>query len=433
MKRRNHLSQQTGSNDTKLDERYAAEGYKEAIKLLYACAGKEGYVASPNRNQNYQRIWTRDGVVMALASLLTQEHELIETSRLTLETLAAHQGPHGEIPSNVDPAAKRVSYGGTTGRVDADLWFIIGCGEYWETTADDTFLERILPVIEKVRFLLGAWEFNNRGLLYVPLTGDWADEYLHSGYVLYDQLLYLQALRVLARLHAAVHGSSDHNLLEKISRLRHLIRANYWFNGETIPADAYHEVLYAKGLKVAGNYGGRYWLPSFSPSGYGYRFDGFANVLASLLDVADELQRECVDNYIEEHLLADELPLLPAFSPVIKPVDEDWEELQVMFSYTFKNRPYEYHNGGLWPMVNGFYVADLAKRGCDDAAARLLGAIHKANALSSDGKNWGFPEYINGKSFKPGGATHMGWSAAATIIGHHALEGKGIMRMRGSA
>jgi hypothetical protein len=34
----------------------------------------------------------------------------------------------------------------------------------------------MMPVIEKVAFLLGAWEFNNRGLLYVPATGDWADE-----------------------------------------------------------------------------------------------------------------------------------------------------------------------------------------------------------------------------------------------------------------
>jgi len=43
-----------------------------------------------------------------------------------------------------------------------------------------------MPAIEKVVFLLGAWEFNNRGLLYVPATGDWADEYVHNGYILYD-------------------------------------------------------------------------------------------------------------------------------------------------------------------------------------------------------------------------------------------------------
>jgi hypothetical protein len=39
--------------------------------------------------------------------------------------------------------------------------------------------------------------------------------------------------------------------------------------------------------------------------------------------------------------------LLPAFHPVITPVDKDWKDLNITFSYTFKNRPYEYHNGGL--------------------------------------------------------------------------------------
>ncbi len=51
---------------------------------------------------------------------------------------------------------------------------------------------------------------------FVPLTGDWADEYVHNGYVLYDELLYLQAQRTLARMHAEVHNTSDHALRDKI-------------------------------------------------------------------------------------------------------------------------------------------------------------------------------------------------------------------------
>jgi hypothetical protein len=315
--------------------------------------------------------------------------------------------------------------------VDADLWFLIGCGEYWQASGDDAFLERLLPVIEKVRFLLGAWEFNNRGLLYVPLTGDWADEYLHNGYVLYDQLLYLQAQRTLARIHAAVHGGSDHALLEKISRLRHLVCANYWYDdSDAVPDEAYHEVLYRKGGTAAEHSAGRHWMPSFSPSGYGYRFDAFANVLVSLFDVADADQRERVDNFIARELVADELPLLPAFHPVIKPVDEDWEHLQVMFSYTFKNKPYEFHNGGLWPMVTGFYVADLAQRQRHEAADRYLEAVHRANAMPVDEQPWGFAEFINGQTFAPGGTRRQGWNAAGAIIGHQALAGHNLLRIR---
>jgi len=404
-------------------------GYREAVALLRACSTEQGFVAAPTQSRNYRRIWGRDGAIISLAALLTGDDDLRSTARKTIETLARYQGPHGEIPSNVDPVAGRISYGGTTGRVDSNLWFLIACGEYWRATGDDPFLEQLVPAIEKIRFLLGAWEFNNRGLIYVPLTGDWADEYLHNGYVLYDQLLYLQANRTLASIHNALHGSTDHALAQKISRLRHLIRANYWFDETEVPDDVYHEVLYRKGLQAASHCRERYWMASFSPSGYSYRFDAFANVLASLFDVADDAQRNNVDAYIFTEAMNDELDLLPAFHPVIRPVDEDWEHLQVMFSYTFKNRPYEYHNGGLWPMVTGFYACDLARRGRKKEAQRLVEAINQANAMPMDGEPWGFAEYIHGKELTPQGTKRQGWSAAAAVMAQRTLEGETLFRI----
>ena len=407
----------------------ATDGYREAVALLRACSTEHGFVASPTQKRNYHRIWGRDGAVISLAALLTEDDHLRSTARKTVETLARYQGPHGEIPSNVDPVSGRISYGGTTGRVDSNLWFLIACGEYWRSTGDEHFLEQLIPVIEKVCFLLGAWEFNNRGLIYVPLTGDWADEYLHNGYVLYDQLLYLQAKRTLASIHYALHGSIDHALAEMISRLRHLIRANYWFDGDERPKDVYHEVLYRKGMQAASHCRERYWMASFSPSGYSYRFDAFANILASLFDVADDAQRNNVDAYIFSEALNDKLDLIPAFHPVIKPVDEDWEHLQVMFSYTFKNMPYEYHNGGLWPMVTGFYACDLARRGRQEKAQKLVEGLNRANAMPMDNEPWGFAEYIHGRTLKPRGTKHQGWSAAAAVIGQRALEGQSAFRI----
>ena len=359
------------------DEHTAAAvsvGYQEAIALLRACSTEHGFVASPTHTRNYRRIWSRDGVIIALAVLLTGDDALHDTARATVETLARYQGPHGEIPSNVDPVSGRISYGGTTGRVDSNLWFLIACGEYWRASGDDAFLEQLVPAIEKVCFLLGAWEFNNRGLIYVPLTGDWADEYLHNGYVLYDQLLYLQAQRTRAAIHNALHGSIDHALVEKIGRLRHLIRANYWFDDAQTSDDVYHEVLYRKGLQAASHCRNRYWMASFSPSGYSYRFDAFANVLASLFDVADDARRHHVDAYIHREAVNDELALLPAFHPVIKPVDEDWEHLQVMFSYTFKNAPTSTIMAGCGPWSRASTHAiwlDVAANGRRYASSRL--------------------------------------------------------------
>jgi glycogen debranching enzyme len=405
-----------------------AIGYRKALELLESCRSEAGFLASTNQQANYRRIWGRDSCIMGLAALLTGRSDLVDCCRRTLETLVAHQGPHGEIPSNVDPETDRVSYGGTTGRIDSDLWFVIASGQYLRRTGDHDFLSHLLKPLERVRFLLGAWEFNTRGLLYVPITGDWADEYIHNGYVLYDQLLYLQAQREFCGLHDLRHGSRDHDLDRQVARLKHLIQANYWIaaDGEEVPDDVYHEVLYEKSRSVAAHHRDRYWLSFFTPAGYGYRFDAFANVLASLFGVASKSQAELVDRYLHDEVGQEEVGLVPAFYPPITPQDEDWDDLQMTFSYVFKNNPNEYHNGGLWPMVTGFYAADLARRGKLELARHYLEGVHRANALPMEGADWSFPEFLHGEKHTPGGAMKLGWSAAAAVIAHHAVEGQPV-------
>lgn len=80
----------------------------------------------------------------------------------------------------------------------------------------------------------------------------------------------------------------------------------------------------------------------------------------------------------------------------------------MMFSYSFKNRPYEYNNGGLWPMITGFYVADLTRRRHTGEVREFLHAVHRANVLEMDGEPWGFPEYVHGRNLTPGGETAAG-------------------------
>ncbi len=400
---------------------------EQSADLVKQCITPQGFLASPTNSDNYRRIWGRDGVIIGLAALMTDDEEMIAAFRETLLTLAAHQGPHGEIPSNVELRGGRVSYAGTTGRVNSDLWFIIGCGEYWQKTKDNRFLKKIMPVIDKIIFLLGAWEFNSRGLLYVPATGDWSDEYVHNGYILYDQLLYLQAQRTFYHLQDRGIGRKNDHLLKKIRKLDRMIRANYWFapdNSE--PGDIYHEVLYNKGRKAAKQCAGRYWLPFFTPHGYGYRFDAFANVLSSLLGVCSRKRRETVCSYIEEHVVPDGIKMLPAFFPVIKPKDEDWDELKITFSYSFKNQPYEYHNGGLWPMISGFHIAEMAQHQETQKAWAYMADLCRANRMALDGDPWSFPEFIHGRKFTPGGNRHQGWSASAALMGYYSLQGKKV-------
>ncbi len=405
--------------------------YQQAVEHLRNCCTPRGFWASTVDRANYRRVWGRDSMIAGLAALLTGEEDLVQGFRDSLLTLAQHQGPQGEIPSNVDVQTGRISYGGTTGRVDANLWFVIGAAEFWRATGDDELMERLRPCLQRVMHLLAAWEFNNRGLIYVPQTGDWADEYIHSGYVLYDQLLHLQAQVAFSTLDQARNQATRPAARDRrIDRLRRLIRMNYWFmDGEEGTEDVYHEVLYCKGKEAAPGCGGRHWMPFFAPAGYGYRFDALANVLASLLGVADPTQSEAVDDYIRGITPA-ELPLLPAFYPVIKPVNEDWKKLNMTFSYTFKNRPNEFQNGGLWPMITGFYVADLAARGRRKDARRHLRAIHQANALELEERQPAFPEFVHGKKLTPGGTPLLAWSAAAAIIGEHALRGQPVIRIK---
>jgi hypothetical protein len=243
-----------------------------------------------------------------------------------------------------------------------------------------------------------------------------------------DQLLYLQAQKQFCCIHRHLHGSDDHELADRVSRLRSLIRTNYWFREEGDEEEdnsyVYHEVLFEKGRRASPHQLGSFWMPFFSPFGYGYRFGAMANVLICLFDVADEAQAESVDEFIDSKLADENFDLLPPFWPVITAKDEKWDDLQTTFSHTFKNAPHEYHNGGLWPLISGLYVASLARRGKTERAERYRKAMHRANRLEIDGQAWGFPEYVHGKKHTPGGTHPMGWSAAAAVIAEKYLEGE---------
>lgn len=101
------------------------------------------------------------------------------------------------------------------------------------------------------------------------------------------------------------------------------------------------------------------------------------------------------------------------------------------FSFSFKNRPHEFQNGGLWPMLTGLYVSDLAMRGRQDLAQCYLEGIGQANALPMEGKKWGFPEFVHGEKHIAGGTPHQGWSAAASLIAYHAIQAKALFNISG--
>lgn len=388
---------------SKKRELMLSKGYVKSVELLHRCSSSKGFLASAENVSNYQRVWARDGVICGIAALATENNTLIETFENTIATLAKNQHKIGTIPSNVGFQDRKlnVSYGGLAGRVDAVTWFIIGVCQLAFYKEDASIVEKYKNHIQKCLRLLEAWEFNNKHLMYVPLSGNWADEYITDGYVLYDQLLRLWALK------SYNYFLKDKNISKKIENIKNQIEANFLPNSrkEKIHERAYKDVEF------------KTYLPSsFSPSGYKTQFDAFANALSVLMNVGSkEFQNKQL--VAAQDLASDtKLGLIPAFWPVIKDSDEQWSLLKDNCKYEFRNYPYEFHNGGSWPMVNGFFGLALLKNSKNKMANTILRSIDKANQI----QNFSFYENFNTKTQAPNGVAYCAWSGAAQIILHQA-------------
>ncbi len=378
--------------------------YSKAIDLLKRASSENGFYASIQNTGNYQRVWSRDGVICGLAALASEDEELIDTFKSTLETLAKYQHSIGTIPSNVliTKSLTDVSYGGLAGRVDAVTWFVIGVCEYAFHRNDSSFFKKHKAAIDKCFHLLTAWEFNNKHLVYTPLSGNWADEYITDGYVLYDQLLRIWALK------AYNYFENSTSISSKINAIEEQIEANFCPHSRK---QKFHDKAY---LRLTSED----YLPcSFSPSGYKTSFDAFGNSLALLLNIGDASFQNRLVTYMNTIQEETKLGLIPAFWPPIFEGEEHWNLLKDNCKYEFRNYPYEFHNGGSWPMVNGFYALALINHGQKEKASSVLDNINKANAKEDDS----FFENFNTKTGAPNGVPYCAWSAAAAILVSKAL------------
>ena len=392
------------------------EAYQQSLALLHRCLTPAGFVASPVDIENYARVWARDGVIAGLAGLASGEAELIQGMERTLDTLALHQGPHGEIPSNVSVDGTTVSYGRLAGRVDALLWYVIGVCAYLDTTKHSSRKVRYWLSVERALFLAACWEYNNRGLIYSPISGNWADEYVQQGYVFSDQLLYEMALR------SAGLVFKNKECQKKAEEVRQLIEVNYWPQAALVGSPlVYHPHAYQQQVERNAQ-GGPHWLLSFSPSGYMSYFDGLGHALALISGIGSEAQQQQAEAYVQA--LAGQIgnALMPAFWPVIQQGDADWAALEANHLYgQVKNQPYLYHNGGLWSMVTGLYSVGLVRQNKRGRAEQLLAAIDAANMQGREGRQWEFAEYHHGQTHEPLGTPYVDWSAAAGVLAYQAL------------
>ena len=144
------------------------------------------------------------------------------------------------------------------------------------------------------------------------------------------------------------------------------------------------------------------------------RFDLLGNSLAILTGIAEPerardlvawVEAEC-DAMRDRKELAVDLP--PCLFPYILRRDPDW-----LPRYEQYNRPGEYHNGGVWPFVCGFYVAACVAAGRMDLARRkLLALTELVKPWHENEAEWGFNEWIQAQTGRPSGRDWQTWSAA---------------------
>ena len=354
-----------------------------ARALLRSLSGPHGIRASSSSSANYGAVFTRDAVMAGIAGLLADDSTISAGLTRTLEQLRDLQGRQGQIPSNYQfdgGEAPRVSFGSLVPRLDAPLWYLIGvaAGARAEVLDPAPFRHSVETVIS----LLDALEYNGRHLLYVPVGGDWADEYVYEGYVLHDQVLRAWALRLVADVF------QEQSWGAKADCIQQAIDDCYWT----------HEAI-DRG----------YPLAAFTPTRTFDMFDLATCSLLALSGVAPAVGATALHWIVERFVGRGELP--PAFAPVIDERHPDWPALTRYHLHGFRNRPHEYHNGGVWPIWLGWLALALARHGRTADVERLDAALGRR--LKAD---YGFEEYLHGVTGAPAGVKGMAYSATGLLF-----------------
>jgi Alkaline and neutral invertase/Amylo-alpha-1,6-glucosidase len=310
----------------------------QAIQTIYDSITDYGIMASKQNVGNYARVWSRDSMMTGICGLLLADEKIIAAHRKSIITLAAHQGAQGQIPSNV--SGKEVSFGTLVGRVDATTWWLIGILSYTIITKDKGTFKQLLPNINKAFSVLDSWEYNAKGLMYTPLGGNWADEYICDGYTLYDNALRLWALKLMNKI------EDNPTFIAKQQQVENLIINNFNLNNTT--AERYHFIAYQQLMHQPKPY-----LPaSFNSNGYKTKFDMAGNALAILLGLNQNTNATV--QYLQHLAQEQNHWMLPVFHPIITPANEEWYLLENNYNYVFKNHPHHFHNGGSWPVFLGW-------------------------------------------------------------------------------
>jgi hypothetical protein len=383
------------------DAECIAECRLRAVRLLRGNLSEDGILACTRsaraQARGYTAVFARDAAVCAIGMSLSGERLLRAGAEAGLATLAAHQAPNGQIPKFVDPRRAEVDFW-YLGCIDATLWWLIAVALLDRFRKNNRRLQRrFAPAIQRALQWLRAQEHQRFFLLQQNEASDWADIMPRSGFVLYSNALWYLAKR-LYRLPDAEATRTHANLLF------------HPFDGQLAPYRR-AQLLADYARRNARNRG--LYLSYVNFTAFGDEGDVFGNVLAVLCGLADSSATRRILRALENACVNDPYPVRVVCDP-IPARSRLWRPYMARHRQNFA---WQYHNGGIWPFVGGFWVAALAQAGMRTAAQRDLARLAHANAL--DG--WAFREWLHGKNHAANGMRGQSWNAAAFLIASHAV------------
>ena len=377
-------------NDSQLTEVLDASSAAKDVLLHNAQGPFEGLPRTAC--WGYPEPYTRDLMIASLGIATSGDKTLLDALRRTLESLAKNQTIRGHIPSLAHASDSR-------GASDTTPLFLLGVAVYRDATGESDFLA---DPVARAQCWMRYQSPEDLVLVAQQPTTDWRDEQWVLGYGLYVNTL----VYAFQRLHNQ-HAEADAQ----------------WkaFNGPDASAPRGGDVH--EGLRLSDKPYFAFWAHKVDRSD---RFDLLGNSLAILTGLASPSQADAIIDWVETECeqmrrrgeLSLHLP--PCFFPYCRPGDDDWRD-----RYEHYNLPGEYHNGGIWPFVCGFYIAALVAAGrfelADRALLELTGVVRR---VREHDVTHGFNEWFCASDGELRGQDWQTWSASMYLYAAACVRGR---------
>ncbi len=380
------------------------EAHEAAVALLRANLTPAGVLAaSPTpeaAGRRYDRIFGRDAAISALGMAASGEADLLEGARASLRTLAEHQAENGQIPKFVDPEGRDPDFW-YVGCIDATLWWLLAVDTLSAHEADARFEAALAQNVQAALGWLRCQEHPRLFLVQQNEASDWADIMPRSGFVLYSNALWYAVKRRFGLPHAEETWFQFNHLFYPFSRQR----------------PDYRRLRLLTDYVLDGSVDNGLYLSFVNFGFWGDEGDVFGNLLALLFGLAEERPAQRIVDTLRRCGVGRPHPVRAVVSPIL-PEAPAWRPYMDRHG---QNRPHQYHNGGCWPFIGGFWALALDRAGTRCEADAALDALAEANRIG----DWGFYEWFHGETGEPRGMQGQTWNAAMYLLAEAELERPG--------